>query len=194
MQTRQIHLISKDKTHRFFHPHDSLLQAHEDGELDQSQDDAITGHIEHCLACQTRLTSLTTTLQQFHQWLESNNPVDPSSLVRGLAKLQVALHEQETLQPWVGELSGTTLPEWDKTREQIFEEIGTYLGRKMMDRLSKDLGHGLEDNQKLILAAEPMLAAFLGKRAAARVHEFAAQIASRSPLTPGEFNPNQILV
>jgi hypothetical protein len=54
-------------------------------------------------------------------------------------------------------------------REQLSGELGGYLGSRMTEALSKELRKTLEDNQKLILAAGPMLAASFGNRAATRL-------------------------
>jgi hypothetical protein len=186
MRTGKIHLISKDSTHFLFHPNDSVLQAYVDGELKVSDVPVIVGHLENCGGCQRQVNQLKAAFQQFQEMQKLSDPGDNSSLAEGLAKVQ------DAIQDWRKQNQKGNPYRWEaatprrSTSEQLFEEIGVYLGSKMTRTLSQDPGKTLEDHQKFILAAEPMLAAFFGNRAAARVHQITFQIACQGKSGPGK--------
>jgi hypothetical protein len=190
MRTGRIHLISKDRFNFLFHPNDSILQAYVDKELKTSAISVIVGHLEHCLFCQSQVSRLKETFQRFQEMQMTSDPREKLSLAEGLVKVQNAMQDwrrqDQTMDPQRWEAAA----QLESTREQLSEEIGVYLGSKMTQALLQDLGKTLEDNQKFILSAEPMLAAFFGKRAAARVHQITFRIASQKERSSTEFGPN----
>ena len=190
MRTGRIHLISKDRSHFLFHPNDSILQAYVDEELKTPAISVIVGHLEHCRCCQRQVSRLKEAFQRFQEMQALSDPKEKLSLAEGLVRVQKAIQdwrkENQTMNPRRWEDAA----QLESTREQLSEEIGVYLGSKMTQALLQDLGKTLEDNQKFIQIAEPMLAAFFGNRAAARVHQITFRIASRKERHSTEFGPN----
>ena len=190
MRTGRIHLISKDRSHFLFHPNDSILQAYVDEELESSAFSVIVGHLGHCHFCQRQVSLLKEAFQRFQGMQAPSDPGEKLNLAEGLVRVQKAIQdwreENQTMDPQRWE----TVAQQESTREQLSEEIGVYLGSKMTQALLQDLGKTLEDNQKFIQIAEPMLAAFFGNRAAARVHQITFRIACQKERSSTEFGPN----
>lgn len=184
MRTGRIQLISKDKNFLFFHPNDSILQAYLDNELKAPHIPIVARHVENCNFCKGQLSQLKRVFQRFQEMERSLDRGEEGLLVKGLERVRGAMEDWRKKNLPVAEFQWETAAQLRKMRQQLSEEIGVYLGSKMTQTLSKDLGKTLEDNQKLILAAEPMLAAFFGKKAAARVRQNAFMLANQSVNSP----------
>lgn len=185
MRTGRIHLISKDRNTLLFHPNDSLLQAHVDGELKPSQVPIIMGHLEKCSFCQEQVSQLKATFLRFQEVQRSMEAGGKEALTEGLERVRATIQVWRKQNLPVSEFQWETAARLRRMREQVSKEIGLYLGSRMTEALSKDLGKTLEDNQKLILAAEPLLAAFFGNRAAARLHQITFKLADQAEGRPG---------
>ena len=190
MRTGRIHLISKGRSHFLFHPNDSILQAYVDEELKTPAISVIVGHLEHCRFCQKQVSRLREAFQRFQEMQAPSDPGEKLSLAEGLVGIQEAIQAWRKQNPTLDSQRWDAVAQLESTREQLSEEIGVYLGSKMTQALLQDLGKTLEDNQKFIQTAEPMLAAFFGNRAAARVHQITSRIAGRKEHRSTEFGPN----
>jgi anti-sigma factor RsiW len=190
MRTGRIHLILKDKSILFFHPNDSILQAYVDGELKPPQVPIVAGHLENCSFCKRQVSQLKTAFLRFQEMQRSLDTGEKQVLVEGLERVREAIQDRQRQNLPVAEFQWETAARLRKMREQLSEEIGVYLGSRMTQALSKDLGKTLEDNQKLIMAAEPMLAAFFGQRAAARVHQIIFMLAHQAESGPRKVGPD----
>lgn len=190
MRTGRIHLIAKDRNHLLFHPNDSILQAYVDEELKTPASAVIVGHLEHCRFCQKQVSRLREAFQRFQDMQARSDPGEELSLAEGLARVRAAIQDWRKQNQTVDPQPWEAAAQLESTREQLSEEIGVYLGSKMTQALLQDLGKTLEDNQKFIQIAEPILAAFFGNRAAARVHQITFRIASQKERSSTEFGSN----
>lgn len=191
MRTGRIHLILKDSHALLFHPNESLLQTYVDGELKPSQVPIIVEHLEKCRFCQGQVSQLKATFLRFQEMQQSIEAGGKEALAEGLERVRATIQVWRKQNLPVGEFQWETAARLRRMREQVSKEIGLYLGSRMTQTLSKDLGNTLEDNQKLILAAEPLLAAFFGNRAAARLHQITFRLADQAGGKPGRVNSDR---
>jgi hypothetical protein len=184
MRTGRFQLISKDKSALFIHPNDSILQAYLDNELKAPYIPIVTRHLEKCSVCKGQVSQLKAAFQRFQELEGSLDSGENAVLAKVLGRVR------ETIEDWrkknlpVAEFQWATATQLREMRLQLSEEIGVYLGSKLTQALSKDLGKTLEDNQKLILAAGPLLAAFFGNKAAARVRQNTFMLTNRFGSSP----------
>lgn len=128
------------------HPDRSEMLAHIDGELPAGVAQALEQHISECPPCAQEWAELSADLERCEELLSRESPDQT-----------LALEAQRVLLD--------RLRDWRAGRRGISEEVGEYLGQEAAN-LVRTLEREGRSRTEVVAAVEPLLAAFLGRRAA----------------------------
>jgi|SRR5581483_3819213 len=128
------------------HPDLARLIAHRDGELTGKQSALVAAHVEQCDECRLELHRL-------RRAMESPRELAPDLGL--LAKMRSAVEQWEN-----------TAPPAHEVKQRVAMEIGPFLGRKATSSILQPVA---ENGENLLSGIEPVLALFLGGKAAGRL-------------------------
>jgi hypothetical protein len=133
------------------HPDVDTLFSHWDGSLEPARSEALAAHLDACDECHLKFHRLKTTWSAALDRAFPEGAPSPPGLADVLSGIQAWEARSATEESRAG------------IKQGVGKEIGLYLGKKAACRI---LGTVSEDGRDLLPAIEPVLALFLGQRAA----------------------------
>ena len=132
-----------------------MLLAWADGELAENSRRTVNDHLSSCRECRTLLAEMESAFQQLVEPEVCQRA--PAQLDAGLAPLIARMRELKHAHP------GTVQPQ---IASRVAAELELYFGSPARDWVNH-LKSGQQDGSGVLAAAEPVFAAFLGRKAAA---------------------------
>ena len=165
MKTHWISMIRNGRGGFLFHPADSVLQAYQDGALDDRQVGIMVRHLQDCPRCRQKSAEQTEALQWFLTQEHHLRPQPTQVAPEGLQRLEKAIQTNVTGPSGSRPLTSEIASFHEVVKERILSELQLYLGRATMQDLIGQVEDPFEETHTVLFRAEPMLTTFLGKKA-----------------------------